>query len=179
MNSKIKNYVEVLFTDIPSTRKSQELKEEILSNLNEHFEEHLREGKSENQAYTEALGDLGDIDELLKDLAPEQEIKEKLDKKLEKGIKIPLIAFTGIKIFSGYGVKVNFKMLEVNKVNSEIRNDFISQGINQTLHRNFIDITVKINLILPLKTKEICINKTILLNESILVGKIPQVYLQK
>ncbi|MCQ2582951.1 MAG: permease prefix domain 1-containing protein [Treponema sp.] len=79
MNSKIKNYVEVLFTDIPSTRKSQELKEEILSNLNEHFEEHLREGKSENQAYTEALGDLGDIDELLKDLAPEQEIKEKLD----------------------------------------------------------------------------------------------------
>ena len=106
-------------------------------------------------------------------------IKNKLDKNLEKGIKIPLIAFTGIKIFSGYGVKVNFKMLEVNKVNSEIRNDFISQGINQTLHRNFIDITVKINLMLPLKTKEICINKTILLNESILVGKIPQVYLQK
>lgn len=79
MNAKIKNYVNVLFNDIPNTRKASELKEEILSNLNEHFEEHIREGKSENQAYTEALGDLGDIDELLNSLAPEREIQEKLD----------------------------------------------------------------------------------------------------
>ena len=43
-----------------------ELKEEILSNLNEHFEEHISEGKGENQAYTEALGDLGDIDDSAK-----------------------------------------------------------------------------------------------------------------
>lgn len=79
MNKKIKNYVDVLFNDIPNTRKASELKEEILSNLNEHFEEHMREGKGENQAYTEALADLGDVDSLLKDLAPEREIQEKLD----------------------------------------------------------------------------------------------------
>ena len=70
MNSKIKNYVDVLFNDIPMTRKAAELKEEILSTLNEHFEAHLAEGKSENQAYTEALSDMGDIDELLESLTP-------------------------------------------------------------------------------------------------------------
>jgi len=79
MNTKIKNYVDVLFKDIPGTKKAQELKEEILSTLNDHFEEHIAEGKSENQAYTEALGDLGDIDELLKDLEPEAELKGKID----------------------------------------------------------------------------------------------------
>lgn len=79
MNSKIKNYVDVLFKGIPNTKKAQELKEEILSNLNDHFEAHIAEGKSENQAYTESLADLGDIDELLKDLEPEVDLKNKID----------------------------------------------------------------------------------------------------
>ena len=79
MNSKITNYVDVLFKGIPNTKKAQELKEEILSNMNEHFEAHLAEGKSENKAYTDSLADLGDIDELLKDLEPEQELKGKID----------------------------------------------------------------------------------------------------
>lgn len=80
MNSKIKNYVDVLFNDVPKTRKAVELKEEILADLNEHFEAHIAQGKSENQAYTEALADLGDIDELLSSLAPERELKPKIDK---------------------------------------------------------------------------------------------------
>lgn len=79
MNSKIKNYVDVLFKGIPNTQKAKELKEEILSNLNEHFEAHIKEGKSENQAYTESLADLGDVDELLKNLEPEKELKSKID----------------------------------------------------------------------------------------------------
>ncbi|MCR4580704.1 MAG: permease prefix domain 1-containing protein [Treponema sp.] len=79
MNRKIKNYVDVLFNDVPKTRKAAELKEEILADLNEHFEAHLAEGKSENQAYTEALGDMGDIDELLESLAPERELKPRID----------------------------------------------------------------------------------------------------
>ncbi len=79
MNRKIKNYVDVLFNDIPKTRKAAELKEEILADLNEHFESHIAEGKSENQAYTEALGDMGDIDELLSTLTPERELKPRID----------------------------------------------------------------------------------------------------
>lgn len=79
MNAKIQNYVDVLFKGIPNTKKAQELKEEILSNMNEHFEAHIAEGKSENQAYTESVSDLGDVDELLKDLEPEQELKGRID----------------------------------------------------------------------------------------------------
>ena len=79
MNKKIKNYVEVLFSDVPSTRKARELKEEILSNMNDHFEAHLAEGMSENQAYTESIKDLGDVDELLNDFIPEEKQKEPVD----------------------------------------------------------------------------------------------------
>ncbi len=80
MNNKIKNYVDVLFSDVPNTRKSIELKEEILSNLNEHFEQHIAEGMSENQAYTECLKDLGNVDELLSSLTPDRELKKDIDK---------------------------------------------------------------------------------------------------
>lgn len=79
MNSKIKNYVDVLFKDIPNTKKAKELKEEILSTMNDHFEAHIAEGKSENQAYTASVADLGDIDELLNTLEPEKELKSKID----------------------------------------------------------------------------------------------------
>lgn len=79
MNKKIVNYVEVLFSDIPMTLKAKELKEEILSNLNDHFEAHLSEGMSETQAYTEAIRDLGDIDVMLKGIMPNRDIQEKID----------------------------------------------------------------------------------------------------
>lgn len=45
MNSKIKNYVEVLFSDIPRSNKARELKEELLSNMSERFEDYIQEGK--------------------------------------------------------------------------------------------------------------------------------------
>jgi len=92
MNSKIKNYVDVLFKGIPNTKKAQELKEEILSTLNDHFEAHIAEGKSENQAYTESLGDLGDIDELLRGLEPEKDLKEKIDAYRAKRAKFTSIS---------------------------------------------------------------------------------------
>ena len=104
MNGKIKNYVDVLFNDIPQTRKAAELKEEILSNLNEHFEAHIAEGKSENQAYTEALGDLGDVDELLESLAPERELKPKIDDYRKKAAKNKSIAVM-LYIFGASGIK--------------------------------------------------------------------------
>ncbi|MCR5764107.1 MAG: permease prefix domain 1-containing protein [Treponema sp.] len=92
MNSKVKNYVDVLFNDIPMTRKAAELKEEILSTLSEHFEAHLAEGKSENQAYTESLSDMGDIDELLESLAPEKELKPKIDEYRRKRARNTAVA---------------------------------------------------------------------------------------
>ena len=59
MNTKIRNYVDVLFSDAPRSKKAQELKQEILASLNEHFEEYIAQGKSENQAYSQAVADLG------------------------------------------------------------------------------------------------------------------------
>ena len=73
MNSKIKNYVEVLFSDIPRSKKANELKEELLSNMSERFDDCIQEGKTENQAYSLVISSLGDIDEMLAEVMPNAE----------------------------------------------------------------------------------------------------------
>lgn len=84
MNKKITDYVDSLFSDVPGTKTARELRQEILADLSDHFEAHIAEGKSENQAFTEALGDMGDIDALLSTLAPERELKVRIDEYRKK-----------------------------------------------------------------------------------------------
>ncbi len=79
MNKKIKNYIEVLFSDIPKSKKALELKEEMLSNMNERFTDYINNGKSENQAYSLVISNLGDIDEMLKEVMPTEEFSKKAD----------------------------------------------------------------------------------------------------
>lgn len=72
MNSKIENYVEGLFFDIPRSKKAIELKEELLSNMSERFEDYIQNGKTENQDYSLVISNLGDIDEMLADVIPNE-----------------------------------------------------------------------------------------------------------
>jgi len=73
MNNKIKNYVEGLFLDIPGSKKANELKEELLSNMSERFDDYIQDGKTENQAYSLVISSLGDIDEMLAEVIPDAE----------------------------------------------------------------------------------------------------------
>lgn len=76
MNKKIKNYIDVLFSDIPKTNKAVELREELLANMNERFEDYIAEGKSENQAYSLVISNLGDIDHLIEEVMPSETFKK-------------------------------------------------------------------------------------------------------
>ncbi len=71
MNNRIKNYIDVLFADIPRSKKAAELKEELTGNMNERFEDYLAQGMSEAQAYSQTVASMGDIDALLKEAMPD------------------------------------------------------------------------------------------------------------
>jgi hypothetical protein len=79
MNTKIKNYVDVVFAEIPRTQKASELKAEILANMNDHYNELVGAGKTDVQAYAETVENAGDFDVLLKDLIPDSDLKEKIE----------------------------------------------------------------------------------------------------
>lgn len=72
MVNKIRAYIEHEFDGVPETKKVTELKEELISNLIEKYNEQLRLGKSEEQAYAIVIAGLGDLSELVDSVRPRQ-----------------------------------------------------------------------------------------------------------
>ena len=68
MIAKIRNYIQRAFEDVPKTKKSTELQEELISNLVEKFNDQLRLGKTEEEAYQTVIAGIGDLSELTEGL---------------------------------------------------------------------------------------------------------------
>lgn len=106
-----------------------------------------------------------------------EKAKEKLSIKLKNGVPIPFFAFLGIDILSGNGIKIDFKSLNVNSVNCSFESEFKSVGINQTLHRIFVNINCSVSIVLPLLKEKCECASQVLICESVLVGRVPDAYL--
>jgi len=65
---KIEKYVNELFKDAPKTNKVEELKEELLLDLTEKYNDLVEEGKSKTEAYNEVISGIGDTTELINSL---------------------------------------------------------------------------------------------------------------
>lgn len=102
---------------------------------------------------------------------------EILNERLEKGVSVPLLAFTGIGIFSGYGTPVILKNINVSSVVCNFNSQFTSVGINQTLHSIYVDVLSTVFIEMPLEKKIINTKTSVLISETILVGKVPDLYL--
>ncbi len=95
---------------------------------------------------------------------------------LKNGIPIPIMAFSGINILSGYGKNVNFKSIYVTSVDCNFLSNFSSVGINQTLHSIYINVLIKVNLELPFSSKIQDCSTNVLITETVLIGKVPEIY---
>lgn len=62
---KIRNYIDELFINSPKNKKIRELKEELLLDLEEKYNDLIKDGKKETEAYNEVIAGIGDIDELI------------------------------------------------------------------------------------------------------------------
>ena len=100
-----------------------------------------------------------------------------LKEKLKNGIPIPWLAFTGISVLSGYGNSINFKTANVSSVNCEFRSSFKSVGLNQTLHSIYIDVICDVNFTVPFNAKNSKCTTSVLISETVLIGKVPETYL--
>ena len=92
-------------------------------------------------------------------------------------IKISLGSFTGISIFTGVGPKIAFDVSPFGEVLCSFFSNFESAGINQTYHKLYLVISLKVYVIFPLRKLSISSNSDVLLCETLIIGKIPEVYL--
>ncbi len=71
MKDKLKDYIDIIFTDAPQTARTYQLKEEMYTNLCEKFDDLVAEGKTPASAYHAVVSGVGDIGELIEGLRKE------------------------------------------------------------------------------------------------------------
>ncbi len=104
--------------------------------------------------------------------------QENLKKMSENGIEVPLGAFTGVEAWAGFGPRVNLKIIPISNVECRFVSEFEGAGINQTKHSIYLEIVADISIIMPSKTRNFASLTEVLICESVLVGDVPDTYLQ-
>lgn len=94
----------------------------------------------------------------------------------EKILKLHFGSFTGIKLLAGRGPGVKIRISSVGEVETDLRSEFVSQGINQTLHRVYLQVKCKVKILTPFYDIEKEITNQVLLVENVIVGRIPETY---
>lgn len=89
---------------------------------------------------------------------------------------IKLGSFTGSKLLAGRGPDVEIKMVSVGTVETDLKSEFESAGINQTIHRIYLEVKCKVVILTPFNSIEEEIANQVLLTESVIVGNIPSTY---
>lgn len=104
-------------------------------------------------------------------------IQEQLKQLPQEIVKIPLGQVLGIKTLASYGPLLPVKIIPVGVVESTIKDQFDSAGINQVRHKILINIETTIKMVVPLVREEIVVNTDVPLAEAIIMGDVPDFYL--
>lgn len=104
--------------------------------------------------------------------------QENLTKMSAEGIMVPIGALTGIEMLAGFGEQINIKIIPISNVECGFVSKFESAGINQTKHSIYLEIVSSISIIMPTTTTNLASTIEVLVCESVIVGAIPNVYLQ-
>lgn len=92
-------------------------------------------------------------------------------------ISISVGTFTGLALLTGFGPDVTIKIVPIGAANCDFVSYFQSAGINQTLHKIYIDVYADVNIITPIDEPTVQVKAEILVCENVIVGEVPDTYL--
>lgn len=98
---------------------------------------------------------------------------DRIDQLEEMGLKVPLGYMTKNLVFYNLGPDISIKMTQIGNITSSYDSVFESAGINQTRHKIYLNVKMKMKIIVPLNSREVEIASEIPIAETIIVGKIP------
>ena len=104
--------------------------------------------------------------------------QENLQSMSESGVEVPLGALTGVSAWAGFGPKLHVKIIPISNVACRFVSAFEEAGINQTKHSIYLEIVADISIIMPAGTSNFASLTEVLVAESVLVGKVPDTFLQ-
>lgn len=92
-------------------------------------------------------------------------------------IAIPAGTFTGLALLMGLGPEVTIGVLPIGSATCDFVSCLTAAGINQTLHKIYIDVEATINIVTPIDEPTIVVKAEVLVAENLIVGDVPKFYL--
>lgn len=104
------------------------------------------------------------------------EITKTLDLLEREDIKIYMGALTGNRYFSAMGPAIDIKVMHTGNISTDIKTEFESIGINQSIYRIYLEISCDMSILTPYKKITNKSTNKVLLVETVIVGGVPETY---
>ena len=105
-----------------------------------------------------------------------EQVGERLQDLSSHDLSIPLGSLTGVKIFSGRGPSISFRLMPEGVVMTNLYHEFSQAGVNQTLHRIYLQIDMEISAVLPGFSMQTKVSTNIELGQTVIVGEVPEFF---
>ena len=96
----------------------------------------------------------------------------------QEQLAIPVGNLTGINFLSGRGISLPVEVVAVGSAHAEFHNQFDYAGINQTRHQILLNVSVAVDILLPGDTLRTEVTAQVPVAETVIVGAVPDTYLQ-
>ena len=93
-------------------------------------------------------------------------------------IGIPLGSLILPELLSGKGPAVPVHILSIRNSDAVFSSAFSQAGINQTLHQITMEVSVDVAVLVLARTESFTVNSEVVVAETVIVGDVPQTYLQ-
>lgn len=105
------------------------------------------------------------------------EVQKALQTLEGKVFKIPLGQTLGSQLLASYGPKIKVTIVPIGTVKVNVEDKFEHAGINQTRHRLYLTIQTKVKVVIPMVSDSVKVASQVPIAETIIVGEVPQTYL--
>lgn len=92
-------------------------------------------------------------------------------------IKIPVGNLTGSNLLVGKGPDVSVDIIMLTSSRVDFKSEIFSSGINQTKYQLMLEVSVDIDVLIPWGTDSATVITEVLVADTVIVGKVPQTYL--
>lgn len=93
-------------------------------------------------------------------------------------IGIPMGSIFFSEFFSGKGPSIPVHILSIRNADAQFQSDFAEAGINQSLHRLKMVVSIDVAVLVLGKTTGFSMESEVVVAETVIVGEVPDTYLQ-
>ncbi len=103
-------------------------------------------------------------------------IQNQIDQTPTTMVYINYGSVSGISILKNLGPKFDIELETAGAIKTQVKSEFESVGINQTLHKIYLELNTSIGILTPIGSFGQNIDSKVLLTEAIIVGEVPDTY---